>query len=363
MMKNEKPVIGISIGDPAGIGPEICVKVLVKKTVREKMIPVVYADRIVLETALGITGAKLRLHPVNEPGDALDEPGTVNFIGTGSITHLGDYAIGETGKKSGGAAFAYVVRAIDDAIAKKIAAVVTCPISKEAINLAGHQFAGHTEIFAHYTKTREYGMLLSANNGGAGDNARSLNVIHVTTHVSLRRACELVTAELVYKTICLADRALDLMGSKTKRIAVAGLNPHSSENGLFGNEEEQSIIPAVNKAKAEGMDVTGPLPPDTVFVKTLGGRFDIAVAMYHDQGHIPLKLCGFTMAGSGGNLSAVRGVNATIGLPIIRTSVDHGTAFDIAGKNLANEESLLDAIDMAITFVRNFHENPPNSYS
>jgi 4-hydroxythreonine-4-phosphate dehydrogenase len=261
----------------------------------------------------------------------------------------GDYAFGEIRAKSGDAAFQYVLKALNDALAKTITAVVTCPINKEAINLAGHQFAGHTEIFAHYTNTINYGMLLSA-----GTNETSLNVIHATTHVSLRKACDLISRERVLKTILLGDLALKLMGRKTRRIAVAGFNPHSSENGLFGDEEERAIIPAIQEAKAQGLDITGPVPPDTVFVKALGGQFDIVVAMYHDQGHIPLKLMGFTMEKGTNSFTSMRGINSTIGLPIIRTSVDHGTAFDKAGKNESHEGSLLDALDMAIAFANNW---------
>jgi 4-hydroxythreonine-4-phosphate dehydrogenase len=344
---DKKPVLGISIGDPAGIGPEICLKALGKKDIFDKTIPIVYADRIVLENAQKTTGKDFVLRQIKKPSEALGNPGTIDYIEAGVIKTPEDYSLGETSAKAGDAAFNYVLKALNDALAGGIQAVVTCPISKEAINLAGHKFAGHTEIFAHYTNTKDYGMLLSANVG-----ERSLNVIHVSTHVPLRKACELITKTRVLDTIILADKALKLMGSSQKRIAVAGLNPHSSENGLFGNEEADAIVPAIEEAKAKGLNVTGPVPPDTVFVKALGGQFDIVVAMYHDQGHIPLKLCGFSLESSGGS-SRMRGINTTIGLPVIRTSVDHGTAFDIAGKNLANEESLLDAIDMAIRFSAN----------
>jgi len=343
----DRPILGISIGDPAGIGPEITIKALARSEIYGKAVPVVYADRLVLQHGLGVTGMDLALNRVEGPQDAPGRPGTVDFIEAGVINRDCDYAYGKTGAKSGDAAFQYVVKAIKDAQAGAIDAVVTCPINKEAINLAGHRFAGHTEIFAHYTNTKNYGMLLSARNGD-----RCLNVIHVTTHVSLRRACDLITRDRVLETIRLADLALALMGGRTRRIAVAGFNPHSSENGLFGDEEGAAIIPAIEAAKAEGLDASGPYPPDTVFVKALGGAFDIVVAMYHDQGHIPLKLCGFSMDASG-SFSKMRGINTTIGLPIIRTSVDHGTAFDIAGKNQSNEDSLLDAIDMAITFCSN----------
>ncbi|MCL1992411.1 MAG: 4-hydroxythreonine-4-phosphate dehydrogenase PdxA [Spirochaetes bacterium] len=341
---NKRPILGISIGDPAGIGPEICIKALADADIYKRAVPVVYADKIVLQDALEVTGKSFALRQIGEPGEAAGESGTIDFIESGVITQKGQYAYSTVGEASGEASFQYIIRAIADAMAKKADGVVTGPINKEAINMAGHHYAGHTEIFADYTKTKNYGMLLS----GGG-----LNVIHVTTHVSMRDACNLISKERVLNTIRLADKALVLMGKENRRIAVAGLNAHASENGLFGNEEEQSIIPAIEEAKAAGLNITGPVPPDTVFVKALGGQFDIVVAMYHDQGHIPLKLVGFKMDPKTGLYSQMTGINATIGLPIIRTSVDHGTAFGKAGKNRANEESLVDAINMAITFAGN----------
>ena len=345
MIKNTRPILGISIGDPAGIGPEICIKALSREDIYEKSVPVVYADRIILEDGLKVTGKGFTLNPVNDPRDALGNLGIIDFIEAGIIVKKDEYEYGIVGAKSGEASFQYVVKAIRDAMEGKSAAVVTGPINKEAINLAGHHYAGHTEIFADYTKTRDYGMLLS----GGG-----LNVIHVTTHVSMREACNLITKERVLNTIRLAEKALRLMGKENRRIAVAGFNAHASESGLFGDEESRAIIPAIEAAKGEGMDVIGPVPPDTVFVKALGGQADVVVAMYHDQGHIPLKLLGFRMDRTTGLYSQMSGINATIGLPIIRTSVDHGTAFGKAGKNRANEESLLDAIDMAIRFANNW---------
>jgi 4-hydroxythreonine-4-phosphate dehydrogenase len=266
-------------------------------------------------------------------------------VDAGVITGKGEYAYSTVGARSGEASFQYVVKAIKDAMAGLTAGVVTGPINKEAINLAGHHYAGHTEIFADYTRTRNYGMLLS----GGG-----LNVIHVTTHVSMREACDRITRDRVLEVIRLADLALKLMGKEPRRIGVAGFNAHASENGLFGDQEAKGIIPAIEAARAEGLDVTGPVPPDTVFVKALGGQFDVVVAMYHDQGHIPLKLCGFRMDPKTGLYSQMSGINTTIGLPIIRTSVDHGTAFGKAGKNRANEESLVDAIKLAVTFAENW---------
>ena len=344
---NGRPILGISIGDPSGIGPEICIKALCLMDIYERAVPVVYADRQVLLDGFEVTGKSFALNEVKDPRDAKGEFGTIDYVEAGIITQKGEYAYSTVGAKSGEASFQYVVSAIRDALEGKTAGVVTGPINKEAINMAGHQYAGHTEIFADYTKTKNYGMLLS----GGG-----LNVIHCTTHVSMRNACDLITKERVLNTIRLAEKSLCLMGKEKRRIAVAGLNAHCSENGLFGNEEEKAIIPAIEAAKAEGLDITGPVPPDTVFVKALGGQFDLVVAMYHDQGHIPLKLCGFKMDPQTGLYSQMTGINATIGLPIIRTSVDHGTAFGKAGKNRANEESLVDAINMAITFAQNWEK-------
>ena len=342
---NGRPVLGISIGDPAGIGPEILLKALSHEEIFSKAVPVVYADRIVLEDGLDVTGKTFSLNRINEPREAVGKYGVIDFIEAGVIAKKGEYAYGTVGAKPGEASFQYVVQAIKDALAGRSAGVVTGPINKEAVNMAGHKYTGHTEIFADYTQTKNCCMLLS----GGG-----LNVIHCTTHVSMREACDLITTERVLNTIRFADKALRLMGRGKGRIAVAGLNAHCSENGLFGWEEERFIIPAVKKAKAEGLDITGPVPPDTVFVKALGGQFDIVVAMYHDQGHIPLKLCGFKIDPATGLYSSMSGINATIGLPIIRTSVDHGTAFGKAGKNQANEESLVDAINMAVSFADNW---------
>ncbi|MDR1024460.1 MAG: 4-hydroxythreonine-4-phosphate dehydrogenase PdxA, partial [Treponema sp.] len=342
MEKKDRPILGISVGDPAGVGPEVCIKALSLKEVYEQCIPVVYADRQVLEDAVKLTGSNATLNLIKNPAKAAGECGTIDVVDVGVITRRGLYRYGQLSALAGEAAFQYVIWAIKDALADLISAVVTGPINKEALNLAGRGYAGHTEIFADYTNTKNYRMLLS----GGG-----LNIIHVSTHVPLREACDLVTKERVLDTIRLGDLALRLMGRETRRIAVAGLNPHASENGLFGDQEEQAIIPAVNEARQQGLDVTGPEPPDTVFVKALGGQADLVAAMYHDQGHIPLKLLGFHQ--DAGTFTRVSGVNITVGLPIIRTSVDHGTAFDRAGRNIANSQSLVDAIGMAVTLTRN----------
>lgn len=240
---------------------------------------------------------------------------------------------------SGNAAFQYVKKVIDLAMKHEIDATVTNALNKEAINLAGHHYSGHTEIYAEYTGTKKYTMLLVH---------EELRVVHVSTHVSLREACDRVKKERILEVIRIAHQACIQLGIHEPRIGVAGLNPHSGENGIFGREEIEEIVPAIESAKLEGIQADGPVPPDTIFSKARGGWYDIVVAMYHDQGHIPLKVVGFVYNKKEKKWDEVAGVNITLGLPIIRTSVDHGTAFDQAGKGLASERSLINAIDYAV---------------
>ena len=333
-----RPVLAISMCDPAGIGPEICVKALADAALFKCCVPVVIGDRIAVEDAMRYTGSSLRLRCVSALPEAKGEAGVLELVDLGLMTRE-TYRCGKVSAACGEAAFQYIVRAIRCAMDGEASAVVTGPINKEAIHLAGHPFSGHTEIFAHYTGAEDYAMLLM----GGG-----LRVIHCTTHVSMRQACDLITQARVYRTIRLAAQALREIGLPHGRVGVAGLNAHCSENGLFGHEEADAILPAIEQARAEGVNVEGPVPPDTVFVKALAGQYDMIVAMYHDQGHIPLKLCGFRMDAATGLFTSMSGVNVTIGLPIIRTSVDHGTAFDRAGRNLANAESMTDAIRLAV---------------
>jgi len=245
---------------------------------------------------------------------------------------------------AGNAAFKAVKKAIELAVRKEIDGTVTGPIHKESIHAAGYPFSGHTEIFAYFTRTKKYAMMLVQEN---------LRVVHVTTHVALRQVCDLVKKKRVLDVIILANDACKRLGCQVPRIGVAGLNPHASDGGLFGREEEEEIIPAIKSARALGIQADGPIPADTLFPKVKGGQYDIAVAMYHDQGHIPLKLTGFIWNEPNKKWESVSGVNITLGLPIIRTSVDHGTAFDQAGKGTALEESLLYAIAYASKMVRN----------
>ncbi len=332
------------MGDPSGVGGEIAVKALESPKLHENCIPVLVGDLDVLKDSMRICGCEKTIKVIEDPEDADADENIINLINL-DIVHDGEWEYKKVCRISGEASFQYIVKAISLAMEKKAQAVVTCPINKEAVNLAGHHYSGHTEIFAEYTNTPSYGMLLASS---------TLKVIHVTTHVSMRNACDIIRKhpERVEATIRLAQEAMRQLGIENPRIAVAGLNPHSSENGLFGDEEEVSISKAIAKVQAEGVNVDGPVPPDSVFVKAVAGAYDVVVAMYHDQGHIPLKLSGFKMDAATGKFTSMSGVNTTIGLPIIRTSVDHGTAFDRAGDGRANENSLIEAVEMANQMAR-----------
>ena len=338
----KRPVICITMGDPAGVGAEITVKALSKKEIYIKSKPVVIGSRCVIDDALKFVPSNLKLNVIKNTEEIKGEFGIIDFIDLDNIK-LDEFNYGKISAKAGQASLDYIYRGIDLAMKGLVDAVVTGPIHKEAIKAAGSLFAGHTEIFASRTKTKNYAMMLVDDN---------LRVIHVSTHVSLRQACGLVKKERILTVIRLAEKALKDLGIKNPKIGVAGLNPHAGEGGLFGNEEIKEIIPAINQAKKEGIVVDGPVPPDTIFSKTIGGQYDIAVVMYHDQGHIPMKVIGFKYNKKIDKWSTISGVNITVGLPIIRTSVDHGVAFDKAGEGSANEESILGAIKMAIDFAK-----------
>lgn len=333
-------IIGITMGDPASIGPEITAKALSDPAVYERCKPLVIGDVPVMEEALKITGlsGKLKIHGVKNVEDARFQYGTIDVYDMG-VVDIKELKRGEVSVMAGNAAFQYVKKVIELAMEKEIDATVTNALNKEAMNLAGHHFSGHTEIYAEYTGTKKYTMMLAHEN---------LRVVHVSTHVSLREACDRVKKDRVLEVIRIADQACKKLGIAQPKIGVAGLNPHSGENGMFGREEIEEITPAIEEAKAEGILADGPVPPDTVFSKARGGWYDIVVAMYHDQGHIPLKVVGFVYNHEEKKWDAVAGVNITLGLPIIRASVDHGTAFDQAGTGLASELSLVNAMDYAI---------------
>ncbi|MGI6084931.1 MAG: 4-hydroxythreonine-4-phosphate dehydrogenase PdxA [Acetivibrionales bacterium] len=337
------PILGISMGDPAGIGAEIAVKALVQHNWSGICLPIVVGDYEAMKDAIRYTNSECTLNIINDPAEGKNEHGVINLIDLHCLEPQG-WEYKKVSALCGDVAYKCVEKATKLAMEGKTHAIVTGPINKESINLAGYHYSGHTEILADLTKTKDYAMLLMS---------ETLKVIHVTTHVSMRRACDLVTKQRVYAVIKLADEALRLLGINNGKIGVAGLNAHSSENGLFGNEEADGIIPAIEQAKLEGINVDGPVPPDTVFVKAQAGQYDIVLAMYHDQGHIPLKLSGFKLDLKTNKYTSMSGVNCTIGLPIIRSSVDHGTAFGKAGEGRANEESLVDAMNVAIKMAKN----------
>ena len=339
-----KPIIGITMGDPASIGPEISLKALNNISLYEKCKPVIIGDVSVMEKAKEYTGLNhLKIHAIKNISEALFTYGTIDVYDM-ELIDVNELELGKVSAIAGNAAFQYVKKVIELAMNNEIDATITNALNKEAINVAGHHFSGHTEIYAYYTDTKKYTMMLAHEN---------LRVVHVSTHVSLREACDRCKKERVYDVIKIADDACKKLGIENPKIGVAGLNPHCGENGLFGTEEIDEIIPAIEKAQKENINVEGPIPPDTIFSKARGGWYDIVVAMYHDQGHIPLKLVGFIYNQKEKKWEAVAGVNITLGLPIIRTSVDHGTAFDQAGTGKANELSLINAIDYAITLANN----------
>lgn len=343
MKGKETPILAITAGDPAGIGPEIIIKCLQNRELYRQCRPLVIGPAVCIKDAIRITGSEMEIHTVETPGEALFQPGTVDVIDLGGVD-MEKLRYGTVQAMCGEAAFQAVVKAIELAMAGEADATVTAPLNKEALNLAGHHYSGHTEIYADYTGTKDYSMMLAAEN---------LRVVHVSTHVSLAEACSRVKKDRVLEVIRLADKACRALGISKPRIAVAGLNPHAGENGMFGREEIEEIKPAVEEAEKSGICVEGPIPPDSVFSKARGGWYDMVVAMYHDQGHIPLKVCGFVWNENQKQWTNISGVNITLGLPIIRSSVDHGTAFGKAGKGTANERSMENAIHYAIQLAKN----------
>lgn len=337
----KKPVLGITMGDPASIGPEVAVKALANASVYEICKPVLVGDAAVCREAIRFCGLDLKVNAVKDVKDAKFEFGNIDVYDLEYASK--DIVVGQNSIAAGAAAFNTVVKVIDLAMNGAVDATVTGPINKESIHLAGHKFSGHTEIYAHYTDTKKYGMLLVEDD---------LRVIHVSTHVSLRQACDLVKKQRILDTIELIVSACQQLGIENPRIGVAGLNPHASDGGIFGDEEELEIIPAIEEAKRRGYTVEGPVPADTLFPKAIGGVYDGIVAMYHDQGHIPFKVVGFNWDKSAKQMKSVRGVNITLGLPIIRTSVDHGTAMEIAGRGIASADAMMLAIEYAVNMVR-----------
>jgi 4-hydroxythreonine-4-phosphate dehydrogenase len=327
----ERPRLAITLGDPAGIGPEVVLKALTHEGVYAQVDPLVIGDRRVLERTVAALGLPLAIQAVTDVQDATFSPGTVTVLDLANADPA-TFVVGEESAAAGSAAVDYVFRACDLAMSGEVDAIVTAPLNKAAMHMAGYTYAGHTELLTERTNAPRVSMLLI----GPG-----LRIVHVSTHVALSEAIARVTPQRVEEVIQLAHDACRSLGIAEPRIAVAGLNPHASEGGIFGNEEAESLVPAIAAARARGLNVSDPQPPDTVFLRATKGHYDIVVAQYHDQGHIPMKLLAFDS-----------GVNVSYGLPVIRTSVDHGTAFDIAGKGIASETSMLAAIDVAVQMVR-----------
>ena len=326
------PLLAVTLGDPSGIGPEVALKTLAHAELFQTCRPLLIGDERILRRAAGWLGLHTpNFERISDPTQGMYRSGSIPLLDLGNADPSA-CLVGKVCSASGRAAVESVFAACDLALAGQVDAIVTAPLNKEAMNLAGFHYAGHTELLAERTAAKKVTMLLT---GGA------LRVVHVSTHVSLEEAIRRVTRARVGEVIDLAQAACLALGIAHPRIAVAGLNPHASEEGLFGSQEADEIIPAVQDARARELGVSGPLPPDTIFLRAAHGEYDIVVAMYHDQGHIPMKLLAFDS-----------GVNVSLGLPIIRTSVDHGTAFDIAGTGRASEASLLAAIEVAVQMVR-----------
>lgn len=332
-----KPILAITMGDPAGIGPEIIARALTHQEVYEQCRPLVSGDAAVMEKAISQLGLPMTVKAIQQVSEAEFKFGQIDVYDLHCVD-MDTFEYGKVQAQCGNAAFLFIRKAIELAMAGEVDGTVTAPLNKAALNLAGHHFDGHTEIYATFTNTKKYAMLLAD---------EYLRVIHVSTHVPLRKACDLVKKPRIIEVTELITDACKQFGIANPRIGIAGLNPHSSDNGLFGDEEALEITPAVEELKARGFNVEGPVPPDSLFAKAKCGQFDGCVAMYHDQGHIPLKVLGFNWNKETGKMESTKGVNITLGLPIIRVSVDHGTAFDVAGKGIASEDAMLLSIDYA----------------
>lgn len=325
------PLIAITMGDAAGVGPEIIVKALGREEPWRFCRPLVIGDANRLRRAAEICGVAVPVRTVDDVETAGRERGTVDCLDLALIPD--DLPFGQLSAIAGDAAYRYIARAVELAATGDVAAICTAPLNKEALHAGGHRYPGHTELLAALTGTVEVSMMLTA---------PRLRVIHVTTHIGLIDAIARIDAPLVERTIRRGHETLTRAGIARPRIAVCGINPHAGEGGLFGRgEEAEKIAPAVAAARADGIDATGPLAADTIFFRATRGDFDLVVAMYHDQGHGPVKVLGLDA-----------GVNITVGLPVVRTSVDHGTAFDIAGTGVADERSLLEALRQAAELVR-----------
>ena len=321
-----KPLIAITLGDPSGIGPEVVAKALMRPGIYERMKPFVIGTVREMEAAARLTGSTIRVTSIESPADVNGQPDLIEVLNADGYEDA-EFPIGENSVKSGRASHAWVERAARLCIDGEVDAMATAPVNKESWQMSGSLDLGHQEVFRRLTGSDYVATMLVS-----GD----LRCMHLSTHKSLRDACDYVTTDNVLRAVRLTNEHFNRWGFPKPRIAVAGLNPHASDNGLIGREELEEITPAVAAARSEGIDATGPHPSDSVFNKAIAGEFDVVVVMYHDQGHIAIKVHGFEES-----------ISVNLGIPFIRTSVDHGTAFDIAGKNLADETGMIEALGMA----------------
>jgi len=330
-----KPMIAIPIGDPAGIGPEIVVKSIANKDVFQAARCIVIGDKKIIDDAISFTGIPVKVNLINKPDEGIFEENTLNLIDLDNVD-MNQFKIGEINGMCGRAAFEYIAKSIELAMANEVDAVATTPINKESLKAGGVNFIGHTEIFGALTNTKDPLTMFEV---------RGMRVFFLTRHVSLRKACDLVTKDRIKDYVKRCKEVLKTLGVNDGTMAVAGLNPHSGEHGLFGYEEVNEVTPAVEELQAEGYDVVGPIGADSVFHLALQGRFNSVLSLYHDQGHIATKTLDFE-----------RTIAITGGMPILRTSVDHGTAMDIAGKGIASETSMVEAILLGAKYAPNFNK-------
>ncbi len=326
-MSDNRPILAITIGDPAGVGPEVVAKSLSSREIYDMCRPFVIGESGTMQAAFDLIKKPLKLHQINKAADTMGKYGTVDILDMHNLNWK-EVKYGEISAACGRAAMEFIEKAMQLCLAKEVRGMVTAPINKEATMLAGYPGLGHLEYLAKATNAKSYATMLATGN---------LRCVHLTTHYSLREACDKVKKDRILAMIKLTDESFQQWGFGKPKIAVAGLNPHAGEDGMFGREEIEEITPAVKEAQALGIDVVGALPADSIFNHAINGRFDVVVVMYHDQGHIPVKVHGFE-----------KSVSVALGLPFLRTAVDHGTAFDIAGKGVANAESMEEAIKTAV---------------
>ncbi|MFC2004699.1 4-hydroxythreonine-4-phosphate dehydrogenase PdxA [Chloroflexota bacterium] len=330
MAVKERPVIAITMGDAAGVGPEVIVKAFLSKQIYTICCPLLIGEGFTISEMIRLLGSPLTLNPIDTASDVRGELGIIDLLDLHNLDHK-EVVVGQVCKACGKAAMEYIAKAAELALHGEVKAMVTAPINKEATIQAGYGDVGHLEFLARLTHSNEYATMLVSG---------ALRVVHLTTHYSLRDACQLVTKERILAKLKLTHDSFRQWGIAHPRIGVAAINPHASEGGLFGSEEIEQILPAITEAQDLGVDARGPVPADSVFTSAINGEFDAVLAMYHDQGHIPVKVYGFE-----------KSLSIALGLPFVRTSVDHGTAFDIAGKGIADYQSLEEAIKTAVNLV------------